>query len=196
MIDNITGIILAGGKSSRMGEDKSFIAFQGRPLIESVIDKLSTLFKDLIIITNNSSPYKKYKIKTYIDIIKDRGPLGGIYTGLYHSNTKYNFIVACDMPFLNISLVEYMVQRINGYDVVIAKRLGRLHPLFGIYSQNCIKFIKGKLVKDNLKIRDFFKYVKVKIITDRETGKFDENGLSFVNINTPEDYRSLNYERI
>jgi len=191
MNDNITAIILAGGKSGRMGEDKSFVDFCGRPLIEILIDKLSPLFKDLIIITNQAHLYRKYEIKTHQDILPDRGPLGGIYTGLTYSKDKYNFILACDMPFLNQELIQYMLGKINDYDVIIPEYNNRLQPLCAIYSKNCIPPIENELNKNNLKIIDFFSQVKVRIITKKEIATFDTEGKCFVNINTPQDYQSI-----
>lgn len=191
MIDNVTGIILAGGKSSRMGEDKAFLPFPEKSLIEILIDKLSFIFKDLIIITNKLHLYEKYGIKTYCDILKERGPLGGIYTGLVSSEDMHNFIVACDMPFLNRDLIQYMLGEISDYDVVIPERNDRLHPLCAVYSKNCIKPIEKGLSKNNLKITDFLKYVKTRIINEKEIAQFDLDNSSFVNINTPKDYCRL-----
>lgn len=187
MIDNTTGIILAGGESVRMGKDKAFILFSGKPLIETVMVKLSALFKDLIIITNKPRLYRKYGIKIQKDILPGRGPLGGIYTGLLSSKTLHNFIVACDMPFLNQDLIRYMVEEINGFDVVIAKAHGRFQPVHAVYSKHCIGPIENELSKNNLKITNFFQYVKVRTITEKEAARFDPDGLSFKNINTPEN---------
>ena len=189
MIEKFTGMILAGGKSSRMGEDKSFILFSGKPLIENLIDKLSPLFEDLIIITNQPHLYRKYGIKTQRDILPGRGSLGGMYTGLLFSKNMYNFIVACDMPFLNQDLVEYILKESNGYDVVVPERNGKFQPLCAVYSKNCIRPIETKLSRNNLKITDFFQYVQVKTITEKEIGKLDPQQLCFVNINTPQDYQ-------
>ena len=191
MNDNITGIILAGGKSRRMGEDKSFVLFSGKSLIEIAIDKLSPLFKDLIIVTNKPHLYQRYGITTQPDLLKDRGPLGGIYTGLVTSKSIYNFIVACDMPFLSPALVQFMVDKINGYDVVIAKWNNRFQPLCAIYSKNCISSIEKELSKNNFKITDFLKYVRIRKIGEKEIARFDSTGLCFVNINTPLDIQNL-----
>lgn len=189
MTKKITGIILAGGKSSRMGDDKSFLLCSGKPLIEIVVDKLLHFFKDLIIVTNKPHLYKKYGIRTEPDILKGRGPLGGIYTGLITSLDKYNFIVACDMPFLNQDLIQYMLERINGYDIIIPERSSKLEPLCAVYSKNCLKPIQDELSRNNLKITDFFKQVKVRTITEKETARLNSDKPSFVNINTPQDYR-------
>lgn len=185
----MTGIILAGGKSSRMGKDKSFILFSGRPLIEVLIDKISPLFKDLIIVTNKPYLYQKYDIRTEVDIVKDSGPLAGIYTGLVSSRDSYNFIFACDMPFLNQDLIQYMVEETKGgdYDVVVPEYKGRLQPLCAIYSKKCIEPIENELSRNNLKIRDFLQYVKVRVINEKEISRFISSQSLFANINTPQD---------
>lgn len=188
---SITGIILAGGKSSRMGEDKAFTLFSGRPLIEVLIDKLSRIFNNLMIITNKPDLYKKYGIEIHTDLLKDHGSLGGIYTGLFYSKTNYNFICACDMPFLNENLIKFMLKKTESYDVLIPQYNARLEPLSAIYSKNCIAPIKEQLSKNNLKVTDFFSSCKVKTITENEIVAFDAIGKCFVNINTREDYHAI-----
>jgi len=152
---------------------------------------LSILFNELIIVTDNPDLYGKYGIRTIKDIIPQRGPLGGIYTGLLFSKNHYNFVTACDMPFLNPDLVHYMVEEINGYDLAVPEYGDQLQTLCAIYSKNCIELIKEDLSRDNLKITHFFRNVKQRLITEEEVKEIDFQGLSFVNINTPEEYQSL-----
>lgn len=191
MINNVTCVILAGGKSSRMGRDKSFLIFYGKPLIEILINKLQGIFKDLIIIANNISLYKKYKIKTYADIIKESGPLGGIHAGLHYSKSKYNFIMACDMPFVEPGLIKFMSANIENYDLVVPKLNGRFEPLCAIYSKNCLKAIENQLSKNNLKVVDFFPQVKLKEIVEKDLVDFNKDGKFFLNINTPACYQAI-----
>lgn len=184
MIDNVTCIILAGGKSSRMGRDKSFVPFSGKPLIENVIDKMKPIFKEKIIVTNSPHLYEKYNIETRVDILKDRGPLGGIHAGLSYSKNKYNFVVACDMPFLNEGLICFMTQRLGDCDAVVPRCKGRLEPLCAIYSKSCIGPIESEISRNNLKMRNFLKLLKIRII-EEEAVLLTANNRSFVNINTP-----------
>ncbi|MCQ9207012.1 MAG: molybdenum cofactor guanylyltransferase [Omnitrophica bacterium] len=195
MTKSMTGIILAGGESSRMGEEKFFIPFSGKPLIEYTIDKLSGIFKSLIIVTKEPHLYQKYGIRAYVDIMKGRGPLGGIHAGLFYSDTAYNFVCACDMPFLNTGLIGFMALMIEGYDVVIPKKNGRFEPLCAVYSKACVEPIKNSLLIGNLKMTDFLKDVKVRTVGDEEIAAFDRIGHSFANINTPENLRRYEYER-
>ena len=190
MAAGITGIIVAGGKSVRMGEDKAFINFSGRPLIETVIDTLSPVFDDLMIITNAPRRYEKYGIRLEGDIIKDTGPLGGIYTALVCSESVGNFIVACDMPFLNRELIKYICEEAKDHDIVVCERNRRLEPLCAYYSKSCISPIKDQLDKQDRKIVGLFSKVKARVIEEAEVAQFDPGGRCFMNVNTPEDHRS------
>jgi len=187
----VTGAILAGGKSSRMGSDKAFLAYSGRPLIETVIDSVSALTHDMMIVTNTPAPYKKYGIKIHGDIIKDRGPLGGIYTALIESNTRYILAVGCDMPFLNRDLLRYMLGSIAAHEAVVPERDGRPEPLCAVYSKMCVEPIRVQLLRGNCKVTDFFDKVKVRILTREEIAPFDPEERCFINVNTPDDYRSI-----
>lgn len=191
MINNVTGIILAGGKSRRMGTHKAFLKIGEKAIIEDIFAKFKGIFKEIIIVANEIERFDFLGVKVVADIIPLKGPLGGIHTGLLNSNSLYNFIVACDMPFINQSLVRYMLEEIRGYDVTIAEYDGGLQPLCAVYSKNCIEPIEKQLSKDNLKVTDFFKDVKVRIITENNVARFDLKGSSFVNINTPDDCRQF-----
>lgn len=188
---SITGIILAGGKSSRMKHEKAFLKLGAKTIIEELISRLKKNFCKLIIIANDTRKYMEFGLEMASDILPEKGPLGGIYTALVKSDSFYNFVFACDMPFINQDLIRYMLKECRGYDITIADYNGRLQPLCAIYSKNCIEPIKKQLEKNELKIRDFFDYVKVRKISKEEITKFDSGGLSFSNINTPEEYLAL-----
>lgn len=196
MIDDITGIILAGGKSTRIGTDKAFLKIGEQTLIEILLAKIKDVFKDTIIIANEVERFDYLGMRVIPDIIPTKGPLGGIYTGLVRSSNFYNFIVACDMPFIDTGLPGYLSKKIDGYDVAVARYNDRLQPLCAFYSKNCIEPIKEQLDRDNLKIRDFFERVKVNVVNEVEISRLKLDGRAFVNINTPEDYRRLKYAGI
>lgn len=115
----VAGIVLAGGRSKRMGRNKVYLSFGGKFLIEIIIDKISPLFKDIMIVVSQPELYKRLGFCVRKDIIPEKGPLGGIYTGLLYSNNRYNFVVACDMPFLNPNLIRYMIKNCQCYDIVV-----------------------------------------------------------------------------
>jgi molybdopterin-guanine dinucleotide biosynthesis protein A len=183
----MTGIILAGGGSSRFGSDKAFIEIKGLPLIKRQIKFLKKIFKKIIIITNNPKKYHFRGIRIFQDIIPEKGPLGGIYSGLMNSDTLYNFVVACDMPNLNLKLIRYMIRQKNNFDVVVPRIKKGFEPLFAVYSKNCIRPLYETLNSRNLRIRNFFKKIMVRVINEDEILKFGNPDILFMNINTKID---------
>jgi molybdopterin-guanine dinucleotide biosynthesis protein A len=191
----MTGVILAGGKSSRMGTNKAFLDLGGKKIIQRVIDVFLTLFDEIIIISNEPDLYKSWGFKVVPDILPERGSLGGIYTGIVTASQHQAFFAACDMPFLNQSFIRYMIDQAPECDVIIPhapteenSSSDGLHPLHAIYSKVCIKPIAQLLEKNIFKIIRFFPEVRVKRITQEEIQKFDPQLLSFFNANTPEDF--------
>lgn len=190
----MTAIILAGGKATRMrGQDKAFLKIGNIPLIKRQLRLLKRYFKKIIIVTNSPQRYKNLKgVEVVTDIMPYQGPLGGIYSGLLASRHNYNFVVACDMPFINLDLIKYMSKKMDGFDVVVPKINNRYEPLFCIYSRNCLKYIKELLDKKIFKIRKFFSKVRVKEITKHQVQQFASPEVIFANINTKEDLVGLN----
>jgi molybdopterin-guanine dinucleotide biosynthesis protein A len=184
----LNAIILAGGKNTRMaGQDKAFLEIGGRPVIAALIDGLKALVNEIIIVTANPRKYTGFKASLVSDEIPDKGPLMGIYSGLKISSSKYNFIVACDMPFVKPSLIRYLIDCADGYDIIIPKIDGKFHPLFGIYSRGCIPVMQEMLKEDILKISVIFPKVKTHFLSRQELEKFDKGLVSLININTIED---------
>ncbi len=183
----LTGIILSGGKSARMGRDKAFIKINGTPIIQRIYDIFKRCFNEIIIVTNQKEAYAGFEAKIVNDLIANRGALGGLYTGLYLSFYPYSFCVACDMPFLNESLIRYLVGQTNGYDAVVPRTEDGLQPLHAVYSKSCLKPIKDLMDIGKYKIIDFYPLIRIKIIEEPEFINLDRMKKSFVNINTPED---------
>ncbi len=187
----ITSIVLAGGMSQRFGKDKTSEMLGGESLLERVISTVSSISKQVIlsIAPGQSIPvsFSSPKVREEIDIYPGKGPLGGIYSSLLKSDSLYNLVVACDMPFLNISLLKYMLQSASDYDVIIPKIGGRAEPLHAIYSKKCLGPIKELLDHNVLRIISFFDKVRVKWMEEDEIDKFDQKHLSFLNINTQTD---------
>ena len=193
----MTAIILAGGKASRMkGEDKAFLKIGNEPLISTQLRLLKKLFKEIIIATNLPEKYGVIKgVKVIPDIIPHQGPLGGIYSGLRASNSFYNFVVACDMPYIDTGLIEYMYKKSSGYDAVVPMINKRHEPLYSFYSKNCLKFIGQLLDKKMFRINELFSVIKVKEITRDEVGQFALGAKIFTNINTREDLANVYADR-
>jgi len=187
----VSGIVLAGGQSSRLGADKSFINVNGQSLIEHIVAKLTRLSDDVIIVTNSPDEYDHLEARLVGDIYPGKGALGGIYSGLRAAANAYGLVVACDMPFLDLNLLRYMIILAREHDVVIPRIRGLTEPLHAIYSKNCLEPIDRLLARGGLKIIDFFSEVRVRYVEEGEVDIFDPQHLSFFNVNTPNDLEEM-----
>ena len=190
-MSSVTGIILAGGKSTRMKTDKAFLKLGSGTMIEELISRLEKKFSKLMIIANDKEKYAKFGIQVMEDIIPDKGPLGGIYTALVKSESVYNFIFSCDAPFVNPDLMDYMTSKTKDFDAIVPKWQDRFEPIHAIYSKNCIEAIESQLVKNDLKITNFFSEVSIKVIEQGELERFNLGQRPFMNINTREEYAKV-----
>jgi len=186
----MTSIILAGGKSSRLGRSKALQVIEGKSLIQWVIDCLAILSTEIIIATAHGEAIpcsSAVRIKTVADIYPGKGPLVGIYSGLIASSSSRAIVVGCDTPFLSAGLLEYMTQICSTFDVVVPRIKNKLEPLCAVYSKNCSGPIQGLLEQNELRIDKLFSMVKVKYIEEDEINRFDPEHLSFFNINSQAD---------
>ena len=182
----ITGLIVAGGKSSRMGRDKALIPFDGRPLLAVIGEKLSLVCKEVIVI---GPPERKDLIpgaQVIQDVHTEAGPLAGIHAGLNAANSYWSLVVACDMPFLNIELMHYLASITEGYDIVLPRYDGHTHQLHALYSKKCISYIENQIENKDYKIDRFFSKLKVRYVDEPELREHDSELKSFFNLNTPE----------
>lgn len=186
-MNKLTVAIQAGGKSSRMGTDKSFVPFRGRPMIATVIDAVAGLGDELILITNKPDEYAHLGLPMFGDLYPETGPLGGIYTAVYHATHPHVLTVACDMPWLNRPLLEYIVSLRETADVVVPRWDKFPEPLHAVYSKACLEPIKEKLDAQMYKITVFYGRVSLRFVSREEIEQFDPEGRSFVNVNTPEE---------
>lgn len=187
---DITGVILAGGKSSRMGTDKCLMEFQGEKMISRAMDVFRGLFSEIIIVTNLPLEYLDQDARIVTDIFPGKGPIGGIHTGLFFSSTEHAFFAACDMPFFNTEFISYMISRIGNYDIVVPDTEKGFQPLHAVYSRKCLNRIKSLILEDRLKVTGFYKSFRVLPISREEIARFDPEGRTFFNVNTPEDLKS------
>ena len=191
-----TGIVLAGGRSRRLGRAKALEPFQGEPMIRRVIDRLSGITDDLVFVVNDREQASTLPLstetiaqpcKTVVDLYPDGGALGGIYTGLSAADSPWAFVVACDMPFLNVDLARHMLGLRDGYDAVVPRSNGYPEPTHALYSKSCLPHIKQRLQDHDLKIDRFFNEVNVRFVEEAEVREFDKDLLSFFNVNTQDD---------
>lgn len=193
-MSKITLAIQAGGKSSRMGVDKSFVLLNGRPLIEIVRDAVTGLGDELIVITNKPEAYAHLGLPMFGDLYPDHGPLGGIYTAVHHAQHPHTLIVACDMPWLNRDLLAYMLTLRHTADVIVPRWQKFPEPLHAIYSKNCLDPIAENLQTQQLKITSFYGRVAIRFVDREEIERFDAHGRSFANINTPQELEQADRE--
>lgn len=184
-----TGIILAGGKSSRMGFDKQFLEVNQKRLMNIVVEDLEEEFDEIIIVTNKPEEYTGVNHKIITDKIVGMGPLSGIHAGLTESKSKYAFVIGCDMPNINIDYIRYMKESINSYDVeaCITKHKDGIEPLYGFYSKNIIGKIEKYLLEDKRAIYRFLKTLKVNYIEEDKAKDYTNDLDMFLNLNNKED---------
>jgi molybdopterin-guanine dinucleotide biosynthesis protein A len=183
----MVAIILSGGNNRRMLHNKAFLQMGQKSIIEREIEVLSTLFSRIIVVTNTPENHEHLRVSLVSDVVPGKGPLGGIYSGLMASKDKYNFVVSCDLPFLNAGLISYMIELTEGHDIVVPRLNGLVEPLHAIYSKHCLIPIKRQLDRNELKIQSFFDEVKVRYIRESEIKKYDPKGITFFNVNTEEN---------
>jgi molybdopterin-guanine dinucleotide biosynthesis protein A len=182
-----TGIILAGGKNLRMGQNKAFLEVQGERIIDRIKRIFVDLFDEVLVVTNSPRDYLGLNLRIVTDLYRERGSLAGIFTGLFHASFSHAFVAACDMPFLNPALIAHLVGLSPGYDIVIPRTEDGLQPLHTVYSRKCLPFMEDLLREGNLKIIDFFHRVKKREVPAGEMIPLDPHLSSFLNLNSPED---------
>lgn len=187
----LTVAILAGGKSSRMGTDKSFVNYRGRPLIEIVKEQVAGLGDELILVTNTPDAYAHLGLPMVGDLYPDHGSLGGIFTAVSSASNLHTLVVACDMPWLSRPLLAHMISKRQSADVIVPRWHKFPEPLHAIYSKRCLEPIESNLRNQRLKIIRFFSEVEVHFVEEEVIARFDPGGRSFANINTLQDLSDL-----
>jgi molybdopterin-guanine dinucleotide biosynthesis protein A len=188
---DISCIVLTGGKGLRLGQDKALETIGQKSLLEQVVFQLSLFNSSILIVTASERSYPQLggysKLRVVGDIYPSRGPLGGIYTGLKVSDSFYNLVVACDMPFLNQALLSYMTGVSTDFDLVVPRLGNMIEPLHAVYSKACLAPIERLLKQGSLGVRELFTLVRVRYVEAEEIDGFDPEHLSFFNINTNSD---------
>ena len=189
MISDVTGVLLAGGKSRRMGSDKRFLTVGERPLLERSCTVLSRIFERVCIVIAQDSPPLEAQIPVLRDLIPSSGSLGGMYTGLQQAATAYIFLAACDMPFIHEGLVQYMVGKKDAVDIVFAYWNGRPQPAHAVYNRNCQSVVEELIRSGDLKLQRLLANpsLRVRLVREDEIREIDPDGRSFLNVNTPAD---------
>lgn len=184
--NNITVVILAGGKSSRMKAEKGLVLFRDKMLIEHVLSSARAITEKILIVTSNPD-YQRLGVPCVEDVWKEKGPLGGICTGLMHSTTAKNLLLGCDMPFLTEQLLTTLATRCGDEDVLLTEYRGKAEPLCSVYDRSCITHIRSRIEQDQLKITDALAGLKTRVISFDEEDWF--HGNEFANINSIDELR-------
>ena len=184
----VTGVIQAGGRSTRMGRrPKALIELGGCRIIERVLAALTAVVDDVLLVTNTPELYAFLKLPMVADVYPDRGSLGGIYSGLKAASGEAAFTVACDMPFLHPDVVRLVVARAGQGDVVIPRVGHQLETMHAAYAKACLPHIDERLLAGQLKIVEFFERVSVVEIAEADVARFRDPRVAFMNVNTPDE---------
>jgi molybdenum cofactor guanylyltransferase len=188
----MSSVILAGGRSARLGQEKASLLIGGKRLLQQIVDNLSQLDEEIILVLAQGQLDPQLKspltVKTTTDLYYGKGPLVGIYSGIKASSGDYSLVVACDMPFLCVDLLRYMIGLAPGFDIVIPRIDSLVEPLHAVYSKNCLSHIEDMMKESGLlNPTSLLDRVKVRYVEENEIDSFDPKRLSFFNVNTPSD---------
>ncbi len=184
----VSGAILAGGQSRRMGSDKAALLIQGEPMLKRTARLVASITTDVAII----GPPERAALAPGVRILPDRwprqGPLGGIATALQALAGEVVLVVGCDMPFLNAALLRYLIALAPEYDAVVVRVDGEGHPLHAVYQRRCLPTLEEQLLAGNLRVQQFLARLAVRFVEGAELDRFDPQHLSTFNANTPEEW--------
>ncbi len=185
--ENITGIILAGGKSSRMGSEKGLIIFDSKPFIQHIIDAIQPLVKEIIIVSSNSD-YDTFNIKRVQDIIPDSGPIAGLHSGLMHSKTTDNLVISCDVPLVTASFLKKLLQyqEEEDHDIIQFEAKGKTMPLIALYKKRCAKKCFELLTNGEKRL-----CILVSALNTKTIPVLEKEHTLVTNINTIEDLKTI-----
>jgi molybdopterin-guanine dinucleotide biosynthesis protein A len=185
----VTGIILAGGKSRRMGEDKRYLVVGEQTLLERGLGVIRSIFQEVLVVIAQDTPPLSVDARVIRDLLPDCGSLGGLYTGLMQATTPWIFVVACDMPFLDQAVISQFTSRRATADIVMAKLDGRLHPMHALYGKRCLPALEQMIQARQLKIQEIVSQssLRVQYVTEAELLTIDPSWRSFQNVNSPSD---------
>lgn len=187
----LTGLILCGGRSRRMGRPKAFLPFAGRTIIEHLIETVRDLFDELFLVSNEPDSVSHLGVDVIKDILPYRGPLGGILSGLLVSGNPYAFVIACDMPLITRKLIRHLAAQRHDADVVVLAHKEGIEPLLGVYSKECVKALEDSFFSGKLKVQDFLEGLRAKICVYPEDELSEGQLPDFFNVNTPYDYSEV-----
>jgi molybdenum cofactor guanylyltransferase len=188
ILDDFTAIILAGGKSSRMGRPKALLPFGNEPLIAHLVRTLERSFNSVVVVAAPDQELPLLRAKVVRDEVAYQGPVGGIYYGLKAAIGTAAFVTSCDAAFLSLPLISFLRSQILNYDVVVPYWQARFQPLHAVYRRSVLPLLKQQLERGELRPIFLYDKVRTRKVGEEEVRRFDPEGLSFFNMNAPEDY--------
>jgi len=186
--NNATAVILAGGKSSRMGRPKALLPFDNDPLIVHIVRALKSMFAEAVVVAAPEQELPPLPALLVRDEVAYQGPVGGIYYGLKAAQGEFCFVTSCDVAFTNLSLISYLISQISNYDVVVPHWQERFQPLHAVYRRSVLPLLKEQLERGELRPIFLYDKVRTRKVHEDEIRRLDPEGLSFLNMNTPADY--------
>jgi len=188
MRDFGSAVVLAGGKSSRMGFDKSTMVLQNKKLIESTIKKLDSLFDDIIISVDSLEKKSEFNhAKIVVDKVKGIGPLGGMISALETAQSDKLFVIPCDMPVIDTKYISFMMKYMDDNEIILSEKNGYFEPFPGFYSKSLIPRIEELINQNRRSIRSIFECSRTKVISESEWKKLGFSEEIFTNLNTTQD---------
>ena len=189
----ISAVVLAGGESRRLGQDKCMLLVEGQSLLDRTLGLLASLAGDLVVVSND--PRRTVDLPFPVRLVPDRQPgvgaLMGLYSGLHAARHDRAVAVACDMPFLSLPLLRHMVSLSVDYGVVLPRLGDLVEPLHAVYGKGCLGPMERQLSRGRRRIVSFFDDVRVCYVEQAEVDRYDPRNLSFLNVNTPDDWQRV-----
>jgi molybdenum cofactor guanylyltransferase len=185
----MTAIILCGGKSTRMGRPKAFLPYRGTLMITHIVDVVSQLFSEVLLVTNEPETFDGFEIDIVKDIIPHRGPMGGLLSGLLIASHNHSFVIACDMPFIDTKLITEMVKKGIKNDMLVLMHERGIEPLIGVYSKSCINALEESVFSGKTSLSDFTSGLNAPVLFYSHLSNKDKTLLPpYFDIDTPQDY--------
>lgn len=192
--DDITAVILVGGKSRRMGVDKAFLEIDGMPLFERVLAVCRETFARVILVGDQAARFACYGLPVHPDIYPGSA-LGGLYTGIVQAETPYVFAAACDLPFPSGAAAGRLASLRHGCDAVVPRSTDGFEPLFAVYSGTCREPMLRLLEEGNFRIYDLYPELNMRYVPMEELAALAGDDRIFVNVNTPEEFARVGGRR-
>jgi molybdopterin-guanine dinucleotide biosynthesis protein A len=192
--NDLTGLVLAGGASQRMGRDKAFLELDGRPLIQIVVERMMGICSEVLIVSGDVAPYAGFGVPVVQDRFPDVGVLGGLHAGLYTASYELSLAVGCDMPFLKPDLLRAFARWAAGVDVALLRRGEHVEPLHAAYRRTCLPAMEKAIRAGKRRIVSFFPEVRVRYVTLEEVRPLDPQLISFRNLNTLQEWQAAKEE--